>query len=143
MYNLLKLNLGRNSLRYIIRNYKIDEMYIPYYICPAIRQALIREKCKPVFYHIDDNFLIQDDLPRDSYILYPNYFGVCDKNVIKLSKIYPKLIVDNSHSFYSKPVGFASFNSARKFLPVYFGSFLWIKEAKISLDFETSPIFAP
>lgn len=143
MYNLLKLNLGRNSLRYIIRNYKISEMYIPYYICPAIRRALISEKCRPVFYHIDNNFMITDDLPKDSYILYPNYFGVCDKNVEILSQKYEKLIVDNSHSFYSEPTGFASFNSARKFLPVFYGSFLWIKEARLSLDFENSPVSAP
>ena len=70
------------------------------------------------------------------YILYPNYFGICDKNVEILTQKYPKLIVDNAHSFYSKPNGFACFNSARKFLPVYNGSFLWIKNADISLEKE-------
>lgn len=143
MYDCLKLNLARNSLRYIIKNCKISEMYIPYYICPAIRKALIAEKCKPIFYHIDDNFMIEKELPKEAFILYPNYFGICDKNVEILAQKYSKLIVDNAHSFYSKPEGFASFNSARKFLPVYFGSFLWINNSKISLDYEKSPIYAP
>ena len=66
------------------------------------------------------------DFPKSAYIVYPNYFGICDKNIDKLIKIYPKLIIDNAHAFYSKPRGFASFNSAKKFLPVKDGAYLWI-----------------
>ena len=132
MYNLLKLNLARNSLRYIVRAYNIKEMFIPYYLCRVIRQALKKENCKPVFYHIDDNFMPSQEFPQSAFILYPNYFGICDKNVKILAKKYPFLIVDNAHSFYSTPKGFAAFNSARKFMPVYNGSYLWIKATKVN-----------
>lgn len=57
----------------------------------------------------------------DDYILYPNYFGVCTNNVKILEKKYRNLIIDNSHSFYSKPMGIASFNSARKFFQMQYG----------------------
>ncbi len=137
---LLKLNLARNSLRYIIRTYNIKEIHLPYYICPAIRQAVIKENCIPIFYHIDDNFMPMKTFDKNNFILYPNYFGVCDKNIDCLSQIYPYLIVDNAHSFFSKPKGFACFNSARKFLPVYNGSFLWIKDISFVPQKIQSPI---
>lgn len=128
MYNKLFFNLARNSLRYIIRTYKIKEINIPYYLCDEIRHSIIKENCKPVFYHTDDNFLPTKTFDKNEYILYPDYFGICGKNTEKLCTLYPKMIIDNSHSFYSEPKGFACFNSARKFLPVYNGSVLWIEK---------------
>ena len=78
MYNLLKLNLARNSLRYVIRTYKIKELYVPYYLCSVVRKAVINEYCKPIFYHVDDNFFPKIDFPENSFILNPNYFGICE-----------------------------------------------------------------
>ncbi len=128
MYNLLKLNLARNSLRYIIKTYNIKELHLPYYICNTLFPAIKKEDCKICFYHINDNFLPEKEFKEEAFIVYPNYFGICDKNTEFLSQKYPKIIIDNAHSFYSKPKGFACFNSARKFLPVFYGSYLWIKE---------------
>ena len=48
-------------------------------------------------------------------VYIPNYFGICDKNVSDLVKIYPNLIVDNAHAYYSRPCGLCCFNSAMKF----------------------------
>ena len=133
MYNLLKLNLARNALRYIIREYKIEKLYIPYYLCNVIRKSVLKENCKPIFYHIDDNFFPTKNFKKTDFILYPNYFGICDKNIEILENLYPNLIIDNSHSFFSKPKGLACFNSARKFLPVLNGSCLWIKKVSLPL----------
>ena len=138
---ILKLNLARNSLRYIIRTYEIKELHIPFYLCNVVRKSIIKENCRPVFYHIDDNFMPVKTFKREDYILYPNYFGICDKNVDTLCQQYPKLIVDNAHSFYSKQKGFACFNSARKFLDVYNGSYLWIQKDGETLNTQKSPIF--
>ena len=127
MYEQYKFDLARNSLKYLIKKYGIRELYIPYYLCDVIRHTVAAENCKPLFYHIDDNFYPAADFPKNSYILYPNYFGICDNNVNRLEKIYPKLIVDNAHAFYLPPQGFACFNSERKFCNVTNGSYLWIK----------------
>ena len=143
MYNLLKLNLARNSLRYIIQTYKIKELYIPYYLCKVIRTSIIKEHCKPVFYHIDDDFLPTIDFPENSFILYPDYFGICEKNISVLLNKYNNLIIDNAHAFYSEPKGFACFNSARKFLPVYNGSYLWIKNNELNFNEEQEYKSAP
>ena len=67
---------------------------------------------------------------KEAYILYPNYFGICDKNVEKLVQIYPKLIVDNAHAFYAQPSGLASFNSARKFIPAKENAYLYFSNEK-------------
>lgn len=101
---------------------------MPYYLCDVMRHTAVTHGAKPVFYHIDDGFLPVQKFPLDAYVLYPNYFGICAKNVEKLAKLYPKLIVDNAHAYFEKPSGFACFNSSKKFLPVKEGANLWIKD---------------
>lgn len=143
-YNLIKLNTARNALRYVINAFNIKEIYLPYYICPAIRTAVNKENCKIVFYHIDKDFNPMRDFPIDAFVLYINYFGVCFDIVEKLSLKYKNLIVDNAHSFFSAPKGIASFNSLRKFFPILRdGSFLYtertINESFEIDDFEYTP----
>lgn len=122
----MEFDYARDALKYLIKTFEIKEIYIPYYLCGVIRHAVVKMSCKPIFYHIDDNFYPLIKFPQAAYILYPNYFGVCDKNVDKLVLNYPNMIIDNAHAFYAPPKGFACFNSARKFLPVKKGAHLWI-----------------
>ena len=135
-YQIVKLNTARNSLRYIIKIFNIKEIYVPYYICPVVRMALKKENCRIVFYNIDLNFKPKQEFPKNAFILYPNYFGVCSTIVEELSHKYKNLIVDNAHSFFSEPKGIASFNSLRKFFhQVRDGSFLYIKiDLKLPLE---------
>jgi len=150
MYQVLKFDLARNALRYLIRMYGIKELYIPYYLCDVVRHTLREENCKPIFYHIDDNFfpVLNPPLAQrervefrhekvseirvsgqakadNSYILYPNYFGICQNNVRELVKIYPKLILDNAHAYFDEPMGFACFNAGHKFGRK--NSYLWVQ----------------
>ena len=129
MYEEYKFDLARNSLRYLIKRFNIKEIYLPYYLCDVVRHAVFEEHCRSVFYHIDDTFYPAQTFPAESFVLYPNYFGICDNNVNELEKKYPNLIVDNAHAFYLPPQGFACFNSERKFRNVVEGSYLWIKNA--------------
>ncbi len=115
MYKTGTCHLGRDCLIQIIRHFQISEMYIPYYLCDVIRHTLVKEKCKPLFYHINDDFSPSLKLNSDKFILYPNYFGICKKNITKLLKIYPKLIIDNAHSYFDEPRGIAFFNAGHKF----------------------------
>ena len=122
----MKFNFARDALKFLIKEYSIKEVYIPYYLCDVIRHAIVEVGAKPLFYHIDDNFLPAQEFPKDAFILYPNYFGICDKNVEIMASKYPKLIVDNAHAYYAKPCGFASFDSARKFLNTEYGANLYM-----------------
>ena len=122
---MIKLNLGRNCLKIIIRKYGIKEIFIPYYSCNTMWKAIKEENCKIKFYHIDKNFMPAKEFEGNDYVLYINYFGLFEKNVKKLCKKYKNIIVDNTQSFYSKPNGIASFNSLRKFFPVQNGAYLY------------------
>ena len=124
----MKFRYARDAFGYLIQKYEIKEVFMPYYLCDVMRHTAVTHGAKPVFYHIDDGFLPVQDFPCDADVLYPNYFGICAKNVEKLAKLYPKLIVDNAHAYFEKPSGFACFNSAKKFLPVKEGANLWIKD---------------
>lgn len=125
MYKLFQFNLGREALLYIVKYYGIEKLFIPYYLCDVIRHTLVKAGCKPVFYHIDDRFLPDMEFNQNDYILYPNYFGICSKNVKLLTKKYNRLIVDNAHAYYDKPMGLACFNAGHKF--GFQNSTLWIK----------------
>ncbi|MBR1908583.1 hypothetical protein IJ818_06575 [bacterium] len=135
------LNTARNCLRYIIRAYKISEIFMPYYICPTVKSTVRKENINIKFYHIDKNFMPVCDFNENDFILYPNYFGICSKNVEFLEKKYKNLIIDNAHSFYSRPHGLASFNSLRKFLQPNYGikngAYLYINKI-LNTNFETA-----
>lgn len=123
--NAIRLNSGRNCLRYLVRSYGIKTLFVPSYTCPVVWDALKAEDCQLKYYSVDQNFFPLCEFPSDAYILYTNYFGVCTKNAVALSQQYPRLIVDCSQSFYSQRVGMASFNSARKFFGVPDGAYLF------------------
>lgn len=122
--NNIALNCARNCLRYTIKAFNIKEIYVPYYTCPVVWQAIKKENCKINFYHIDDKFMPTINFPENSYILYTNYFGFCAQNVKFLAKKYKNLIIDNSQAFYMPKYGIASFNSIRKFFGVSDGALL-------------------
>lgn len=130
MNNKLVFDYARDALIYLIDKYNIKEIYLPYYLCDVIRHSVVKAGSKPLFYHIDDNFMPTEDFPCESFIVYPNYFGICSHNVDMLVQRYPRLIVDNAHAFYSEPKGFASFNCSRKFLDKDEGAFLWIGDGE-------------
>ncbi len=136
--NIIKLNSARNCFRYLIKSLRIKEVYIPYYICSCIRHVAFEEGCKINYYHINLDFSPACIFPKNAYILYPNYFGICSKIVENLVEIYPNLIVDNSHSYYSKHSGIASFNSLRKFFPqIRDGGFLYtLKKFSLNIDID-------
>ncbi|MDD3237826.1 MAG: hypothetical protein PHV37_06985 [Candidatus Gastranaerophilales bacterium] len=127
----LRLNTGRNCLRYIIRAYNIKKMYVPAYICPVVTEAIKSEKCDFIEFDIDENFMPTMDFEQNEYILYPNYFGICQNNVKVLTEKYPKVIIDNTHSFFSPKQGLASFNSARKFFGVPDGAYCFCDKKNV------------
>ena len=138
--NQIALNCARNCLRYVIKAFQIKEIYVPFYTCPVVWQAIKKEECKMKFYHIDKNFMPIVDFHENDYILYTNYFGICAKNVKKLAKKFKNLIVDNSQAFYMPKYGIASFNSIRKFFGVPDGALL-ISDKTLNGNFEQDTSF--
>ena len=137
-FKIIKLNLARHCLNYIIAAYDIKELHLPYYICPVLWQNIDRARCKLRFYHIDSSFYPLKEFQKDDFILYPNYFGINWRNVQTLAGKYKNLIVDNAQAFFAPPTGIASFYSLRKFLPVQCGAYLYTRRtADISYPVDT------
>ena len=123
--NSIALNSARNCLKYIIKAYSIKEIYVPYYTCPVVYEAIKKEHCKINYYHIDNNFMPIEKIKEEYFVLYTNYFGICAKNVKILAKKYKNLIVDNAQAFYMPKYGIVSFNSIRKFFGISDGALLY------------------
>jgi len=121
----IPLNSARNGLRYLIRSLSINTIYVPYYTCPVVWETILDEDCRMEFYSIDKNLKSMKKIPREAFVLYTNYYGICAKNIREMARQYPRLIVDNAQGFYMPPTGFASFYSPRKFFGVSDGGFLY------------------
>lgn len=136
----IALNTGRNSFELLLRANKwAEKVWLPYYLCEVLIEPLEKLGVDYGFYPLNTQFLPESlfDNPKE-IIFYINYFGVCDANVLKLSKKYTsKLIIDNTQAFFSKPVKqvAGTFYSTRKFFGVPDGAFLYSK-APISLELE-------
>ena len=55
MQKRIELNLARNCLKYIIRLYGIKQIFIPYFTCPVVWNAIREENCRVKFYHIGED----------------------------------------------------------------------------------------
>mgnify|MGYP000774090340 CR=1 FL=1 len=125
------LNICRNAIRYVIRALGIKRLHLPIYTCHVVADAVAREGCEILRYHLDKKMMPAIDFPTDDFIIYNNYFGVLGKNVEVLSKIYPNLIVDNAQAFYSRPKCRAAVYSPRKFFGLPDGGILRGKDIPV------------
>lgn len=112
------VNSGSHALQFIVRQLGIRQIFIPAYTCSVVPAALRAVDCTPIEYDIAPDLRPARDFPSDAFILYNNYFGVCDIQVQELAASYANLIVDNAQAFYANPCGAASFYSPRKFFGV-------------------------
>lgn len=116
--NGVLLNSGRNALRHIVRQLKIKSIWVPEYTCPVVWDALRAEKCELRFYSIGLDMLPTEEMSKNDFILYTNYFGCCGAKVDQLASEHPNLIVDCAQAYHALPKGRASFSSPRKFFGV-------------------------
>ena len=125
----IRLNTGRNCLEYILRVRGYKKVFVPYYTCEAVLEPINKLGIPYEYYHIDIHFEIRDrfTLKEGEALLYTNYFGLKQRYVEQLAKIYgPSLIVDNTQAFYAKPIpGIDTFYTCRKFFGVPDGAYLY------------------
>lgn len=122
------VNSGRNALYCILETLKPAKLLIPRLFCEAILEPIQKLNIPFDFYSISESFRPEIDfLEIGTFLLYINYFGVCDTVVTKLIVQYPnQLIIDNSQAFFSTPhQGIPTFYSARKFLGVPDGAYFY------------------
>ncbi|MGL4570193.1 MAG: hypothetical protein ACRCVJ_03935 [Clostridium sp.] len=129
----IKLNTARNSLEYILKANKYNKIFLPYYICSSVLEAVNKTNTIYDFYSINYKFEPEfefEHLNEGDLFLYVNYFGICSKNVDKLIEKSQKekfnLCIDNTQAFFSYPRGEKhTIYSARKYFGVPDGAYLY------------------
>jgi hypothetical protein len=124
----LKLNSGRSCLNYLLCSKNIKKIYLPYYICESVVRTIVKHDIKIEYYHINESFepIFNKSLDECEFILYVNYFGICDLVVSKIINKYKNVICDNTQAFFSLPLpNVDTFYSARKFFGVSDGGYLY------------------
>ena len=142
--NAIRLNTGRNALEYILRANGYTKIYLPFFICDAVLQPIKKHNIDVIFYTIDEQLepvFNYETIEEKSAFLYVNYFGLKDLFVQTLPAKCKNLIIDNSQSFFSKPLpGTDTFYSARKFFGVPDGAYLY-SNRKLDSTFERDESF--
>lgn len=124
---LIKLNSGRNCLKYLVRARRIKKIILPEYICDSVIETCVKENLKIQYYEINDRMLPQiDNIHSDEYIYIVNYFSQLDLDQIKDYKYkYRNIILDNAQSFYQQPLpGIDTLYTCRKYFGVPDGAYL-------------------
>lgn len=131
--NAMQFNSARNCLRFLIREKKIKKIFLPYFLCSAIKEVCIEEKCSISFYHINENFLIEEPVNNfiqgTDYLYLVNYAGILTKSYIwEQKQKYENIILDNVQSYFERPLkGIDTLYSCRKYFGVTDGGFLYTK----------------
>jgi hypothetical protein len=123
--NVLALNTGRNAFEHILLANNIKHISIPFYTCDVILEPLRRNQISYSFYSINEDFSPNlDESQKGNTILYTNYFGLNQNNVYQLSRLVENTIIDNSQSFFDKPLlTIPTFYSPRKFFGISDGGY--------------------
>lgn len=132
--NIASFNTVKAAIPLIRKYLATDEILVPHYLCPNVIKELEGNFKNISFYNIDKDLLpsISELTSKTVYIV--NYFGVMDKRLNSFIKKHKDttFIIDNAHSFYSKPVmRDNAFNlySCKKFFGVPDGGYLISKNS--------------
>lgn len=122
------LNTCRNALEYILLQLTdAQRIYLPYYTCEAVVEPLKRLPVEYVFYHINEQLEMTEELvlEKGDYLIANNFFGVKDAYMARLAEKYGnRLIIDNAQALFATAIdGIKAAYSTRKFVGVADGGF--------------------
>ena len=121
---------ARAAFRSLLQAGKPQRVWLPKYICDAMLSPLLDEGIEHVWYDLDENLKVSDSivLGEGDWILYVNYFGVCQNQIDDLLNRFPanEIIFDYSQAFFDLPKleALATIYSPRKFFGVPDGGIL-------------------
>jgi hypothetical protein len=137
--NAVKLNCARQAINYIIKAKKYKKVFLPFYICNTVYDAL---EVDYEFYYLNQDLtpkIKPSSLTKDSAIIYPNYFGTNDDKVLQVISNYKNVIIDNTQAFFQKIKNCDIVYSPRKFFWVTDGAYLnCSRKLELKLDKDVS-----
>lgn len=125
----IEMNSARSCILEALRLNNIDTIWIPAYMCPTVKDFLVKYGILVKEYHIDDDYMpIDVKLQSDEMIMWTNYYGCMFSSTInKMLEFFEKdkIIFDNSQAFFTSPVLDAwNVYSCRKFVGIPEGAYL-------------------
>lgn len=134
----MRFQSARSAFLALLRAGKPKRIWMPKFICDSMLVPLERETIEIAWYEVNDKFAVESELQigRNDWLLYVNYFGVCNNNVTELSRRFSpqQLVLDYSQAFFDAPEKsvVATIYSPRKFFGVPDGGIL-VSQMQISL----------
>jgi hypothetical protein len=126
----LRLQSARAALLALLQQGQPSAVWLPWYLCHSMLEPLQACGIRVHRYGLDAQLrptALPELGPRE-WLLYVNYFGLCDGNIEQLLAHYPasQLILDHSQAFYAaaRPC-LANLYSPRKFFGVPDGGYLY------------------
>lgn len=128
---------GRAAFLALLEARRPQRVHLPWYLCDSMDEPLRQCGVEMRRYAIDGDFRVAEPpaLGADDWLLYVNYFGLCDAVVDELVHSYPpsQFVVDNSQAFFAAPTnGLATVYSPRKFFGVPDGGYLVAPTTKLA-----------
>lgn len=126
---IARFNSGRASILAAVKTVKPVKLYIPYYNCSVVRDALLSEKIDFEYYKLNQDLTPNiKDIGADEWLLYVHYFGIfSDEKLRAIADKYTNVIFDNTQAFYAKPIldgNCMNAYSPRKFVGLVDGGYL-------------------
>ena len=104
---LLRLNLGRTALLYMLKKMQIHTLYVPHFLCGSVLEACTTAGIRLVYYPVSRNFLpLCDHRPEQGECLYlVNFYGrLNEEQILEQKARYGEIILDNTHAFFQGPI---------------------------------------
>ncbi|SAK99816.1 hypothetical protein AWB77_06024 [Caballeronia fortuita] len=127
--HLLAFQSARAAFRALLAAGAPRRVWMPRYICDSMLAPLTALGIEIAFYALDDTLAVASDVtlaPHD-WLLYVNYFGVCDaQETALLARFDPsRVVLDRSQAFFaSSKACLAELQSPRKFFGMPDGGLL-------------------
>jgi hypothetical protein len=125
----IKFQSARAAFLALLLHGKPKRIWLPWYICQTMADQAMEASIEVRRYGIDEHFAVDTGVELDAgdWLLYVNYFGLCEAQVGAVLARFraDRVIVDNSHALFAEPREcLATIYSPRKFVGVPDGGYL-------------------
>jgi hypothetical protein len=124
----LRFDSVRSCLIFVVKQRKYKKIYLPFYLCASIKYILRSYHIAYEFYAIDNEFkpILDREMKNGECLFFVNYLGqFSNDEIIFYQQRYKNIFVDNTQSFFQKPVErIDTAYSCRKYFGVFDGAYL-------------------
>ena len=125
----LRFQSARSAFLALLQHERPARVWLPWHLCNSMRAPLQMAGIEVAHYGLDAGLAPLESIPlaADEWLLYVNYFGICDRHVADVLRNHPagQVVIDASQAFFSPSVDcLATIYSPRKFFGVPDGGYL-------------------